>query len=167
MSFGRKHQGEFNAPIAVNQKDNDRDLFEQATGISASPVQRSLSGDRRGEAWRVALVQVQSILYGRIDSAAAARLPREELNRQIPELIGEIVDEQRISLSVKEQSSLAMAIIDDMIGLGPMEALLRDNAVTDIMVNGPRQIYVEKRGKLELTDIQFRDNAHVMNVAQK
>src|SRR5947209_10388433 len=147
MSFGRKYQDENIASFVVRQKDDDRELSEQTTGSSALAVQRSLSGDRRGEAWRVALVQVQSILYERIDSAAAARLPREELNRQISELIGEIVDEQRISLSVKEQSSLAMAIIDDMIGLGPMETLLRDDAITDIMVNGPRQIYVERRGK--------------------
>ena len=54
-----------------------------------------------------------------------------------------------------------------MIGLGPLEPLIRDESITDIMVNGFAQIYIERRGKLELTDMQFRDNQHVMNVAQR
>ena len=60
-----------------------------------------------------------------------------------------------------------MSLVDDMIGLGPLEPILADEAITDIMVNGPFQIYIERRGKLELTDTKFRDAAHVMNVAQR
>lgn len=54
-----------------------------------------------------------------------------------------------------------------MVGLGPLEPLLRDDTITDIMVNGPYRVYIERRGKLELTDVQFRDHAHLMNVAQR
>jgi pilus assembly protein CpaF len=58
-------------------------------------------------------------------------------------------------------------MVDDMIGLGPLEVLLRDDTIADILVNGPRQVYVERRGKLVLTDIHFRNNAHVLHVAQR
>ena len=58
-------------------------------------------------------------------------------------------------------------LVDDMLGLGPLEPLLADETVTDIMVNGPNQVYVERKGKLELTDVAFRDDAHVMHVATR
>jgi pilus assembly protein CpaF len=58
-------------------------------------------------------------------------------------------------------------LLNDMLGLGPLEALLADDSVTDIMVNGPKQVYVERKGKLEVTDVNFRDNQHVMNIASR
>ena len=110
---------------------------------------------------------IQNLLYERIDGAAAAALPREILLQQVVELVGEIVVEQRLSLTGSEQSILARAIVDDMVGLGPLEELLDDDTVTDIMVNRFDQIYVERRGKLQLTTVSFRDRHHVMNVAQR
>ena len=58
-------------------------------------------------------------------------------------------------------------MVDDMIGLGPLETLLHDDEVSDILVNGPRQTYVERRGKLAPTDVRFRNDAHVLHVAQR
>ena len=75
--------------------------------------------------------------------------------------------EQRLPLTMGEQQTLASEIVDDMLGFGPLEPLLRDDLVTDIMVNGPYQIYVERKGKLELTDVKFRDNSHVMAIATR
>ncbi|MCD6032011.1 MAG: putative type secretion system protein [Thermomicrobiales bacterium] len=137
------------------------------SGKPAPPARFSGAPDRRGETLKATLSRIQATLYERIDASAATKLPRDELNRQILELIGEIVVEQRMSLTTREQEALSATIIDDMVGLGPLEPLLRDEGITDIMVNGARQVYVERRGKLELTDVQFRDNQHVMNVAQR
>lgn len=118
-----------------------------------------------------ALSDTKALIYGRlmeqIDLQTASRMPMEELRRQIIDVIGEIVMEQRLAINHGEQQLLATQIVDDMIGLGPLEPLLKDEAVTDIMVNGPDQIYVERKGKLELTGAHFRDNDHVMNVAQR
>jgi pilus assembly protein CpaF len=136
-------------------------------GKPAPAARFSGAPDRRGETLKVTLSRIQATLYERIDASAATKLPRDELNRQILELIGEIVVEQRMSLTTREQEALSATIIDDMVGLGPLEPLLCDEGITDIMVNGARQVYVERRGKLELTDVQFRDNQHVMNVAQR
>src|SRR5690606_17995222 len=95
------------------------------------------------------------------------QLPVKELVSQITEVAGEIVVEQRLKLNLIEQRELLTILIDAKLGLGPLEPLLADEAVTDIMVNGPKHVYVERRGKLELSDAQFRDSAQVMNVATR
>lgn len=128
---------------------------------------RTAALDRRAEALQATYARIQAALYDRIDATAATKLPREELNRQILELIAELVSEQRLSLHQRDQELLGATIVDNMVGLGPLEPLLRDDMITDIMVNGYEKIYVERRGKLELTDARFRDNTHVMNVAQR
>ena len=80
-------------------------------------------------------------MYDRIDATAATKLPREKLNRRILELIAEVVSEQRLSLHGREQEVLGATIVDNMLGLGPLEPL-RDESITDIMVNGFEQVYV-------------------------
>jgi len=111
--------------------------------------------------------KIYALLMEQIDIASSSRLPRDELKRQIIALIGEIVMEQKLLLSQAEQQLLAGQIVDDMLGFGPLEPLLRDDAITDIMVNGPYQVYAERKGKLELTNVTFRDNAHVMAIATR
>lgn len=106
-------------------------------------------------------------LMEQIDLQTASRLPDGELRGQIIDLIGEIVMEQKLPVNSQEQQQLAAEIVDDMVGLGPLEPLLKDEAITDIMVNGPDQIYIERKGKLEIANARFRDNEHVMNVAQR
>ena len=111
--------------------------------------------------------KVQPLLMEQIDISAASILGRDDLAKQVSEMVGEIGAEERLNLNGQEQRVLATELLDDMIGLGPLEPLLADESITDILVNGPRQIYIERRGRLELTDIRFRDNAHVMNVATR
>src|SRR5690606_14303352 len=82
-------------------------------------------------------------------------------------IVSEILTEHKIQLNLIEQRELVEMMVNDMLGLGPLEPLLADERVTDIMVNGPKQVYVERGGKLELTDVQFRDNRHVMNIATR
>ncbi len=114
------------------------------TPQAGPPAERGNSRTRIDDARRV----VQPFLLERLDIAAASQLPRKELVTQITEVVGEIVVEQRLKLNLIEQRELVTVLIDDMLGLGPLEPLLADDAVTDIMVNGPKQIYVERRGKL-------------------
>jgi pilus assembly protein CpaF len=79
--------------------------------------------------------------------------------------VQEVLAELQIRLNQREQQELITLLVNDMLGLGPLEPLLADDSVTDIMVNGPNQIYVERNGRLVLTDAAFRDDAHVMSVA--
>ena len=111
--------------------------------------------------------KVQPVLIERIDVTAALNLPRAELSRQVGEIVMEILQEEKLQLNQIEQRSLVTVLLNEMLGLGPLEPLLTEESVTDILVNGPKQIYVERAGKLELTDVEFRDNRHVMNIATR
>jgi len=114
-----------------------------------------------------AKVKIQQVLLERIDTSAAASLQREQLRKEIFPIVAELLAEQRLQLNSTEREELVEQMLDDMLGLGPLEPLLADETVTDIMVNGAKQIYVERKGKLELSEAQFRDNDHVMTVAQR
>ena len=111
--------------------------------------------------------RIYPLVLQRIDTEVAAKLQRDELSRQLADMVSEIVVEQRIQLNQSEQRQLVIVLLDDMLGLGPLEPLLADESITDIMVNGAKQVYVERRGKLELTGVTFRDNAHVMSIATR
>ncbi len=110
---------------------------------------------------------VQPALVERIDVSTATTLERAELSRQISEIVAEILQEEKQQLNMSEQRDLVNVLLNEMMGLGPLEPLLDDESITDIMVNGPNQVYVERRGKLDLTDVKFRDNRHVMNICTR
>ena len=114
-----------------------------------------------------AIPRIYPLVMERIDPEVAAKLQRSELARQLQAVVGEILLEQKIQLNQLEQRDLVTVLLDDMLGLGPLEPLLVDESITDIMVNGAKQVYVERRGKLELTNVTFRDNSHVMSVATR
>jgi pilus assembly protein CpaF len=103
----------------------------------------------------------------RIDPAAAARVSRRHLQAQIAILVSEIATEHKVQFNELEEAGLAAELTDDMVGLGPLEPLLRDDEVTDILVNGPNDIYVERHGKLHKTETRFRDTQHVVNISQR
>jgi len=102
-----------------------------------------------------------------IEPAVAASVSRDVLRRQIEEIIHGIANQERMELSGREQLLLAEEIADDMTGYGPLRALLLDDTVNDIMINGPGNVYVERGGKLERVAARFRDNDHITAVAQK
>ncbi len=114
-----------------------------------------------------AKAKIQPIILDRMDMAAAAQLSREDLSHQLAELVAEILTEMKLRLNLKEQQGLVELLLNDMLGLGPLEPLLADETVTDIMVNGANKVYVERKGKLALTDVRFRNDAHVMNIANR
>ena len=85
----------------------------------------------------------------------------------VMELIRESLGNQEQRLTKAEEKRLAQEILDDVLGLGPLEPLLRDNSISEVMVNSPSQVYIERFGKLELTNTSFRDDAHVLQVINR
>lgn len=134
---------------------------------SALPAERQPLGAAAKSRVAAAKQKVQPRLLDRIDAATAASMAREDLVREMTPIIAELLSEEKLQLNMQERVGLIEELLDDMLGLGPLEPLLADEAVNDIMVNGPKQIYVERKGKLELADITFRDDAHVMQVATR
>jgi len=134
---------------------------------SGGASDRHAHGASPTHAQSAAMEIIRDCVFMRVEPAIAIRLTKEELTDRVDELVAEIANEQRLLLNQIEQHALAANIVDEMIGLGALEPLLRDTTVNDILVNGPHMIYVERRGKLELTKLQFRNNAHVLHVAQR
>ena len=90
-----------------------------------------------------------------------------EVRRQIEEIFGKVIDEEGLALTRAERVRMLEQITDEIIGLGPLEPLLRDESITEIMVNGPRQVYIERSGKLELTNVVFQNDDHVMRIIDR
>lgn len=111
--------------------------------------------------------QVLPRLLERVDPEAAATLGKDELAEEFRPIIGEVLAELKLTLNRREQFALEKVLVDELLGLGPLEELLADPNITDIMVNGPEQTYVERKGKLELAPIQFRDEEHLFQIAQR
>jgi pilus assembly protein CpaF len=111
--------------------------------------------------------EVRLLCLGRIDPAAAAALPPARLANELEHLVGEIANERRINLNGREQRRIADEIAHDMLGLGPLEGLLDDDSIADIMVNGPNTVFIERQGKVTLSGIHFRDEEHLYRVCQR
>ena len=90
-----------------------------------------------------------------------------EVRRQIEEIFGRVIDEEGLALTRAERVRMLEQITDEIIGLGPLEPLLRDETVTEIMVNGPRQVYIERNGRLELTNVVFQNDDNVMRIIDR
>ncbi len=129
------------------------------------------SGSSRGEGFEASIhkikEQVLPRLLERVDPEAAATLGKDELAEEFRPIIGEVLAELKLTLNRREQFALEKVLVDELLGLGPLEELLADPAISDIMVNGPDQTYVERKGKLELAQIQFRDEEHLFQIAQR
>ena len=104
-----------------------------------------------------------------IDQLDLTRMVGEEdnLREQVKELVSQLADQENTLLNFNERQRLISEVLDETFGLGPLEVILADPSISDILVNGPKQVYVERRGRLSLTEVEFRDNAHLMHVIDK
>ena len=117
------------------------------------------------------LMPLRSMIYNalmiRIDPSTAVHMTPGELQQETEDFVIQFVNTQGVQLNRREQKQVATDIVNDMIGFGPLEQLLSDDNVTDIMVNGPDMVYVERQGKIEKTWVTFRDHAHILQIAQR
>ena len=114
-----------------------------------------------------ALAALRALCLARIEPSAVAMMPADRLAADMEQLISVIATENRIQLNAREQRLLSTELVHDMMGLGPLEPLLQDDSITDIMINGPHRIFIERRGKTFVSNVQFRDAAHLMNTCQR
>jgi pilus assembly protein CpaF len=138
---------------------------EAATSSQARGADEFLKFDR--DRLQDAVGTLLTDIIERIDTQAVAKLPRPEFERQMAEVVREVAREKNMPLNGVEQALAVRQIVDEMVGFGPLEPLLADPTVTDILVNNAKTVFVERRGKLELSNVQFADNAHVMHVATR
>jgi len=110
---------------------------------------------------------MHQMILDRIDLERLKRLTSEQFKHELALLVQRIVEEERIVLNQQERHNLVLDIQHEMLGFGPLEPLLNDPSVSDILVNTHNKVYVERRGRLELTEITFHDNAHLMKIIEK
>src|SRR4051812_4161850 len=112
-------------------------------------------------------VSIHQRLLDSVDLSIMESLGTVQLKEEIAALVERLLSEEGAVINDLERRSLVRDIQDEMLGLGPLEPLLNDPTVSDILVNSASQVYVERRGKLELTDIRFNDDAHLMKIIDK
>src|SRR5688572_26477492 len=131
------------------------------TAVAPPPLQNS-------EAATTAIkIEVHRRLLESMDLSQARRMPREQLQAECSKRVDHLLNEQRCPLSTPEKQKLLREVMDEIFGLGPLEDLLRDGLITDILVNGSHQIYIERAGRLYEAEQQFRDNEHLVQVIQR
>jgi pilus assembly protein CpaF len=112
-------------------------------------------------------VSIHSKLLDRIDLAALESIPEERLREELRLLVERLLLEDGVALNDNERRRIVVDIQNEVLGLGPLEPLLADSTISDILVNTYKQVYVERYGKLELTDVRFGSNAHLMKIIDR
>ena len=130
--------------------------------VFASPASRALP-----KSHNEAVRELRRLCLTRIEPSAVANATPERLRIDIERLVSEIATSNRIQLNGREQRQLAEELVDDMLGMGPLQPLLDDDSIADIMVNGPNCVFIERSGKVVKTDVRFRDASHVIGICQR
>jgi pilus assembly protein CpaF len=147
-------------------------LREQISGQFVQPLtERTAGGSSHNGMARGAYQQlkrdVHHLVLERVELERISRLSPEVVRQELTTLIMRILEEERAPANDFERKQLVVDVYDEMFGFGPLEALLRDPTISDILVNTFQQTYVERKGRLELTDVTFYDDAHLMKVIEK
>jgi len=119
------------------------------------------------KAWLETKVRIHARLIEDIDLAALDGLDTPSLREQVLNIVREIVLDEKLKLTIPEIKQLADGIFDEMTGLGPLEPLLQDDSVSDILINTHEQVYVERGGELELSGIQFANEPHLLRIINR
>ena len=130
----------------------------------AAPVDKE---KKRKERLSEIKLELHKALLDNLNLAALEKATESDLRQEISAIASETLEEMGVVLNRDERNTLNQDLYDEVTGLGPLEALLKDESVNDILVNGPQQIFVERAGKLSLTDITFKDERHLLRIIDK
>src|ERR1700727_2467813 len=106
--------------------------------------------------------RIHGKLVDKVDLTKVGDLACDVLRREIRLVVEHLCDTEDTLLNRNERERLVEEVLDETFGLGPLELLLKDSSISDILINGPKHVYVERRGKMEKTTVTFRDNNHLM-----
>lgn len=132
-----------------------------ASGVTAAPSRM------KSATYQKLRQEVHQTVLERVELERLARMQQDQIRHEIGVLIGRILEERKAPANDLERRQLSIDVYDEMFGFGPLETLLHDPSISDILVNTAKQTFVERRGRLELTDVTFYDDAHLMKVIEK
>jgi pilus assembly protein CpaF len=128
-----------------------------AAGASARPADRTF--ELKSEIHRK--------LIGVLNLERVSSIPKDRVRQEIGRVVERLIEDERVPMTTAEQNRLVEEVLDEVFGLGPLEPLLKDLAISDILVNGFNKVYIERGGKLTLTNVRFKDNAHLLHIIEK
>ena len=166
------------APVAAAHVAPKADAIAKPV---AAPVPKAAAQQMRSPAEAVAVekekkrkekmgelkVELHKRLLDNLNLAALEHASEASLRSEIATITAEALEEMSVVLNKEDRQSLHQELYDEVMGLGPIEPLLKDETVNDILINGPRRIFVERGGKLQLTDITFKDERHLLRIIDK
>jgi len=151
------------------RKISNAAMVDSLTQTKTGTVKDTYTTDSTGSQSKLdeALQNLHQRVIQAIDINQAANLPKSQLIHYLQPIITKIMAEANLDLSSQEIATLQTRLIDEMVAFGPIQPLISDDSINDILVNGAKQVYIERDGKLEHTNVQFRDDEHVMNVLSR
>jgi pilus assembly protein CpaF len=142
-------------------------LWKEVAGSNASP-QVSLTGPaQQADDYLALRVRIHQRLLELLNLSVLEKTPRAQLRQEIRNAVGPLLNEEKKFLTAGQTEQLIDDVLDELLGLGPLEPLLKDTSINDILINTHSQVYVERRGRLELTDVQFQDTRHLVRIINK
>lgn len=141
-------------------------LMRPAPAKAAEPASQDKEKKRKERISEIKL-ELHKALLDNLNLAALEKASEQDLRQEIQAIASESLEAMGIVLNREERMQLNQDLYDEVTGLGPLETLLKDDTVNDILVNGPQQIFVERAGKLQLTDITFKDERHLLRIIDK
>jgi pilus assembly protein CpaF len=139
----------------------------RSEALKPSQAARVVVTDNKSEDYYQIKTTIFSALIDTIDLAQLAQLDPDSAREEIRDIVNEIISIKAVVMSIAEQEHLLQDICNDVLGYGPLEPLLARDDIADIMVNGASRVFIEVGGKVQLTNIRFRDNAQLMNICQR
>jgi pilus assembly protein CpaF len=143
---------------------NETPQTSDTAPVAAGVVERVSGSD---EATINLKVQIHRQLLDLINLSALETMSREQVQAEIGDIVQELLAQQHHALNLEERRQLVSDVLDELLGLGPLEPLLKDPTITDILVNGYKTIFVERKGRLQETDVRFKDERHLLRIIQK
>jgi pilus assembly protein CpaF len=125
------------------------------------------AGPGGGNVYQEMKARLHRAIINRMDLTKLGQLDAEQLHAEVSRLVEDMITVENAPLSVSERERLIGEVRHELFGLGPLEPLLADPEVCDILVNSPKKVYIERRGKLELTNVEFKDDEHLMRVIER
>ena len=141
-----------------------------AAQVSQKTAAEAMAADRdkkRKERLTELKVEIHKRLLEDLNLSALENASEQQLRTEISSLATEALDDMSVALNKEDRQALTQELYDEVMGLGPLEPLLKDETINDILVNGPKRIFIERAGKLSLSDVTFRDERHLLRIIDK
>ncbi|MBN9423136.1 MAG: pilus assembly protein CpaF [Candidatus Accumulibacter sp. 66-26] len=151
----------------MNLRQRLQEIAPPAKGVAAPAELRAAQRSHDDAEYARLKTDIHRKLLDRVDLEVMSSLAEEPLRQELKVLVERILAEEGSALNAHERKQIVQDIQDEMLGLGPLEPLLADPTVSDILVNGCRQVYVERAGKLELSGLRFANNEHLLKIIDK